>query len=865
MNIKYNLILIFTLLAFVGNAASAMITNEIYDVVTLTFEAQQQYTNFSQVQMKGIFNGPNGEITTNSAFWNGENQWAIRLFPTSTGVWNYVTSSIPDAGLNNHTNSFEVVCVQSDNPLRQHGGILKVSANKRYLTYTDGTPFFWLGDTWWFCPSSLMPFDTCYKKCIDTRTTQDYSIVQFAFLGSLNGSDPRTLIKQGEIDPEYWQEIDRYINYANYNGIVVVFGLTFHSGMDGLTLLEWEKLWDYAIARYSAHAVTFLICGEYNQNNVAGRVSKVLSLGQYIKNTDPYKRAMTVHPWWYAGEHRQAWNESWYDFVMLQGAHEPTIPPYTLYTDVYFSSLNKPILESECRYEGIRNYNAADVREVAYRAIQYGSFGYTYGSHGLWYPTQNENDHKFEEWGTITIWSNALIRPGGYQMKILKSVYESCEWWKLEPKLNVIDSSINQEIPVKADGNKLFVIYFPDTYINFYASLTGLTNGDKYKAKFFNTRTGEKENLQTTFLVNNKRILLPERPSKEDWILILNKIPVMEILNPSFESPVPLDNWSCSGTCGVDTGLVFSDNGLRPDLDAVAYIRKTGQISQNIFAMETNKQYWLQFRYNVRASTYNCNIAAYFGTQELMRVTNLSSVESSGSLTEPYYYTNVVFIPYTNSSSLIFKNLDDGIDTDRTALFDGIVIIQRDANEVVIKNPGFEATGVMTNVNNLGQVFNPKLITGWEPVSWYGLGWSGNPYSGTLNIPQGNFCMYIVNGCGANQTITGLEVGYNYRLSYYFNARPGNLPHLQTKVGDLLIHNETNIISQTTYYHTNLYFTATSTSTVLQFESAAGPDNTVLIDDISIVNLIPEPVLTFILAAIITLRKKFQLRFNIQH
>jgi hypothetical protein len=48
----------------------------------------------------------------------------------------------------------------------------------------------------------------------------------------------------------------------------------------------------------------------------------------------------------------------------------------------------------------------------------------------------------------------------------------------------------------------------------------------------------------------------------------------------------------------------------------------------------------------------------------------------------------------------------------------------------------------------------------------------------------------------------------------------------------------------------------------MQFEFAAGPDNTVLIDDISIVNLIPKPVLsvlTFFLAAIIIVRKKFQL------
>ena len=32
---------------------------------------------------------------------------------------------------------------------------LRVSDNQRFLQYTDGTPFFWLGDTGWLLPQSL--------------------------------------------------------------------------------------------------------------------------------------------------------------------------------------------------------------------------------------------------------------------------------------------------------------------------------------------------------------------------------------------------------------------------------------------------------------------------------------------------------------------------------------------------------------------------------------------------------------------------------------------------------------------------------------------------------------------------------------
>ncbi len=37
-------------------------------------------------------------------------------------------------------------------------GVLQVSANHRYLQHTDGTPFFWLGDTGWLLSERLKAF-----------------------------------------------------------------------------------------------------------------------------------------------------------------------------------------------------------------------------------------------------------------------------------------------------------------------------------------------------------------------------------------------------------------------------------------------------------------------------------------------------------------------------------------------------------------------------------------------------------------------------------------------------------------------------------------------------------------------------------
>lgn len=226
---------------------------------------------------------------------------------------------------------------------------------------------------------------------------------------------------------------DEYLEYANDAGMVPVFGLAFSAGMDVLT---------------------------------------------------------TIHPWWYRGDKRQAWNETWYDFIMLQGAHVKTPPPHTLYYDAY--KFGKPVLEGECRYEGIHGFTAADVREVAYRAIQAGSFGYTYGSHGLWYPTERADDETFKNWGKSVVWNKALQRPGGAQMRHLRACYESAAWWKLKPTPDAVKTGVelqeSQKILTRSDGDRTYLIY-----------------------------------VREALVAVDSQLRLPRKIDEQDWMLILRK------------------------------------------------------------------------------------------------------------------------------------------------------------------------------------------------------------------------------------------------------------------------------------------------------------------------------------------------------
>lgn len=527
----------------------------IWRPAEFSLDAQGMYEKpCVDVDLSAVFKGPDGTSYRVNGFWDGGRAWKIRFMPTAPGAWTYETScSVADAGLAGQKGTFTAQPAAGENPLHQHGGILRVSADHRHLTYSDGTPFFWLGDTWWFCPSDLVPIDgstkpdcpSMYKTLIDKRRAQGFTVVQMAFLGTLNKSygvnSFMSLRQQRTLDVAYWQQVDRYMDYANAAGIVPVVGMAFHVGMDKSSLDDWKFLWRYVVARYGAHAVTWLICGEYNQNggDQAGRVDKTMALGAYIKEQDPYKRAMTAHPWWHGGDKRQAWEQPWYDFIMFQGAHagHGNVPPTAIYRDAWRHSPSRPVLEAECNYEGIyagkigREHTPDDVRRVAYHAIQAGSFGFTYGAQGLWYPTQDMNDKTFDDWGSPMVWWESLERLGAKQMSHLRKCYESVRWWKLAPRPEAVEFSGHVSDAtrplVKSEGDTVHLVWFPKgsgARTPATLKLADAAGDGRFSVTWFNPCDGTETKLTPSLTAANGKCSLPRRLNEEDWVLILKRV-----------------------------------------------------------------------------------------------------------------------------------------------------------------------------------------------------------------------------------------------------------------------------------------------------------------------------------------------------
>ncbi len=510
-----------------------------WQVHELSFPSETEFAKpYEDVSILCTFIGPGNLQYRIDGFYDGGKTWKVRFCPPVAGNWTWKTESA-DAVFGGKSGAFDVAeAVDDGNPLHKHGGILNVGADKHHLTYSDGTPFFWLGDTWWFCPGDKVPLkgstnpqiDSMFKALIAKRKEQGFTVVQWAGMGGFgHHAGPPQFMKVpqgGKFDHEYWRQFDQYVEIANDAGIVPVIGFGFHTGLDKQPLDELKFLWKYVVARYGASSISWLICGEYNSTggDSANRIKKVLELGEFIKERDPYKRAMSVHPWYFGGDTKDAWNLDWYDFVLWQGGHvgHGGVPPTAKYEES--AKLGKPYLQSETQYEKIyggkpNEVNADDVRRSAWHAMQSGCCGYTYGANGLWYPTQNADDKTFAgDWGTATPWWDAMNYPGSSQLTILKKFYEQLPWTKLRPhpeQLKIDGSLGDSKRPLLQTTDKLSIVYFPEG--------SGKDRTVELKigpcsAEWFNPRNGEIAG-KASLMFDGDTARLPNRPDDNDWVL----------------------------------------------------------------------------------------------------------------------------------------------------------------------------------------------------------------------------------------------------------------------------------------------------------------------------------------------------------
>ncbi len=441
-------------LAAVVLAAAVAVAQEgprVWEPQELTLKAQGAYANpyvdgLDLVQVR--FRGPDKQAYSIAGFWDGADTWKVRFAPPAPGRWSYESSS-RDAGLNGVRGAFECTSwterEKADNRTRR--GFIRVAKSgpraSRYFEHADGTPFLWIGDTWWAWPKKGIPFDR-FRRLADDRAEKGFTVGQMFFSGrSWLLDDDREMPDLDQI-----RKVERFIEYANSKGITVWIH-AWWSGKD-LAKIRPEKIrrwWRYVIHRLGAYNVVWVLAGEYNMDNYGGLgLPFWKNLGEMVREEDPYRRIIGVHPTppgWQGGADAPQWStgevlhrERWLDYNQIQTGHarwrNEMIP--ALISSDYARRPVKPVVVTEPWYEFARgNPPAEDVRFGAWSAMLSGAAGHTYGGGHVWWASVPEAPADVGSWPIEPVDVNTLDYPGAAGIGFLAKFLGGMRWWLLEP------------------------------------------------------------------------------------------------------------------------------------------------------------------------------------------------------------------------------------------------------------------------------------------------------------------------------------------------------------------------------------------------------------------------------------------------
>jgi hypothetical protein len=427
---------------------------EVNNVAEINLVSKKTYRNpFQDIELDALITQPDGKQLRVPAFWAGDNRWSFRYSSPQPGVatWRTECSDKKNSGLHGVKGKIEVVPYSGNNLLYLHGPI-QVAKDQRHFAHADGTPFFWLGDTWWKGLAKRLPWEGFQQLTAD-RKTKGFTVVQI-IAGPYPDEppfDPRWGNEGGmpyennyeRINPAYFDYADRRIKCLVDSGLIpaVLGGWGWH--MPSIGVEKMNRHWRYLVARYAAYPVAWIAGGE------AGG-EEWTAVAKYLRNIDPHRRLVTMHP--YPGSGRKhVTDDSVLTFDMVQTGHGGFFganSPYGVWQATAANTVSKvmsaysktpsmPVVVGEVTYEGHMMTNGGEVqRQVFWSSILSGSAGHTYGAGGIWQMnSETERGAEYE----FTPWYEAMHLPGATQLSLGKKLLEEYPWWQFEPHPEWVD------------------------------------------------------------------------------------------------------------------------------------------------------------------------------------------------------------------------------------------------------------------------------------------------------------------------------------------------------------------------------------------------------------------------------------------
>ncbi len=506
----------------------------------------------SDTEPAAVFTGPQGQEWQVPAFITGSGTWRVRFAASDPGMYRYRLGDDSQS-----IGTIEIRPYTGKNPLYRHGR-LRVAASGRTLEHSDGTPFLWLGDTWWTGLTMRLDWPAGFAALARDRAEKGFNVIQIVagpqpeYDADIAPFHPQQANEAGwswehgwtKINPWFYDLADQKILHLVEAGLVPCI-----VGMWGYYLLAmgFEKVkqhWRNLVARYRAYPVVWCAAGEvtmstysHKRTDRAKEERRTLSerwtdVMRYIREIDPYRNILTVHPGGGLSAREAILDESIVDLDMLQTGHGG-------YWSLQFTvkkeqeavarKPRKPVVNAEVCYENIMGGSQQEVqRFLFWTSLTSGTAGHTYGAQGIW--DMNSRDRPFEStnpiWGD-GFWQDAMHLPGSRQVGVGKALLERYPWWLFEPR---------QEREVeKAKRISAFATGIPKTVWVFYLAARCMESkffgvqglripiepGARYRAVFLDPRTGAQIDFGRLYPKVDGMWAVPEKPTMSDWVLVL--------------------------------------------------------------------------------------------------------------------------------------------------------------------------------------------------------------------------------------------------------------------------------------------------------------------------------------------------------
>jgi len=431
-------------------------------------------------------------------------------------------------------------------------GILKVSENKRFLVFEDGTPFFYLGDTGWELLHRLSKTDT--EKYLENRREKGYTVIQAVALAELDGLNTpnaegeKPLLNNDPTKPneKYFAHVDWVVKKAAEKGIFIGLLPTWGD--------KWNKKWGEGPEIFTPENAK--IFGKFLGNRYKNSPNIIWILGgDRPVETDIHKQIIqemadglrqgdggnhltSFHPSGGSGSTQYFSNETTLlDFNMRQNGHSLSYTErYHQTSDDYNLTPVKPVLDSEPVYEDHPiNFNpdqnghsvAADVRRPLYWNLFQGACGHTYGHHSVWqmYAPDKQAINR-----PLMPWNEAIDQPGAAQMIYGRLLMESRPFLTRIPDNSII---VTDNVPTSVPGAGAYQFVATrdqdGTYAMIYAPVgrkfsvkMDVIKGKDVNAWWYNPRNGKATLIGKFANTGTKAFISPEPGESTDWILVLD-------------------------------------------------------------------------------------------------------------------------------------------------------------------------------------------------------------------------------------------------------------------------------------------------------------------------------------------------------